>query len=144
MAKGPGTYLYIGLRAKLLMCSKYSVGHLIHKVNSMRLPHCTLMYSKVEGPGRTPLIRSETSRGYSTMIVDVQYIPHADCTCLILAKTKDLVKRHEYFKSMGLDLGYEFDPHVTVCQGNGVDFYIPLLGVEVDLSDEYMQVIVKE
>jgi len=142
MAKGPGTYLYVGLRAKLLQCSKFTAAEAISLVNNMRLPHCTLMYSPITY--KSKLIRSETSRCYSTVIVEVRYIPHADCTCLILEKTRDLVKRHKYFADMGLELGYEFDPHITVCQGNQVDVFKPLIGVDVDLGDEYIQVIVKE
>lgn len=142
MAKGPGTYLYVGLRAKLLQCSKFTAAEAISLVNNMRLPHCTLMYAQITH--KSKLIRSETSRCYSTVVTEVRYIPHADCTCLILEKTRDLVKRHQYFANMGLDLGYDFDPHVTVCQGNQVDVFKPLIGVDVDLGDEYIQVIVKE
>lgn len=147
MAKGPGTYLYVGLKARLLKPLVENVWHgtidvLIGRVNSMRLPHCTLMYAKVEG--KTPLINAEMSRGYATVVTEVRYIPHADVTCLILEKTRDLVKRHEYFKNMGLDLGYEFDPHVTVCHGDQVKNFDCLVGIEVDLGEEYMQVIVKE
>ena len=97
MAKGPGTYLYVGLRAKLLVCSKFRTAEAVSKVNGMRLPHCTLMYSPITS--KSELLRSETSRCYSTVVVDVRYIPYADCTCLILEKTRDLVKRHRYYAS---------------------------------------------
>lgn len=142
MAKGPGTYLYVGLRAQLVNFDKYDAKDLIDQVNRMRAPHCTLMYAKIEGKSKVFHSRSEVA--YATGIVDVVYIPHADCTCLILEKTASLVNRHNYFKNMGLDLGYEFAPHVTVCQGNQVKLFQALIGVEVNLNDEYIQVIVKE
>lgn len=142
MAKGPGTYLYVGLKARIIMSGGLQQRRLMDHVNSMRHPHCTLMYAPVTG--KTPVFHSETSRGYSTVVTEVRYIEHADVTCLILEKTRDLVKRHKYFSDMGLDLGYEFDPHVTVCQGDKTLDYWPLIGMEVDSSNEYIQVIVKE
>lgn len=137
MSKQPGTYLYVGLKAKLV--GDHPLMQLLNGRDSL---HCTLMYGRVEGC-RTPVLTSETMRGYGSTVISVAYIPHANCTCLILENTRELTKRHKYFADAGLDLGYEFEPHITVSEGNTVCEWLPLINEYVDLSDEYFQVIIR-
>jgi len=139
MAKGPGTYLYAGLVARLASNGNPKAVEL----NKRESLHCTLMYGRIDGR-KSPIFHSHTIMGYYTEVISVAYIPHADCTCLILENSKMIQRRHDYFRGLGLDLGYTFEPHITVSQGNTVCEWTDLIGMEVSLSSEYLQVIVKE
>lgn len=153
MPKPPGTYLYAGLKAKVEHFTHQSSSffktsisidaiHLVNALNGRESLHCTLMYGEVKR--RLPIIPLEATPIHGSYITEVRYIPHADCTCLILYPFPGLVRRHERYADMGLDLGYEFDPHITVSKGNTVENWTILLGHCVTLDSEYLQVIVKK
>ena len=131
-------YLYVGLQARIFGAKSPQALEL----NNRRSLHCTLMYSAISGR-RTPKMQCR-QQTYTAEIISVAYIPHADCTCLILKNSRPLQARHDYFANFGFSLGYEFEPHITVSRGNSVCKWVELIGQHVDLSNEYFQLLMKE
>lgn len=140
--KPPGVYIYAGLKARL-MYEGSDIQETIDRINGRQSLHCTLMYGKVKNR-RTPRFKSESLAGFTSKVIDVRYISHADCTCLILQNSRPIQARHDFYRELGLDLGYAFEPHITVGQGDCTGSVSCVIGCDVDLSDEYLQVIIKD
>lgn len=140
--KKAGTYIYSGLKARL-MHEGGDVQETIDKINERLSLHCTLMYARLKKK-RTPKFSLNAMAGFTSKVIDVRFIPHANCTCLILQNSRPIQARHDYYRDLGLDLGYAFEPHITVGEGDCTGSVSCVIGCDVDLSDEYMQVIIKE
>lgn len=140
--KTKGTYVYAGLKARL-MHEGGDIQETIDRINDRLSLHCTLMYGKIKTK-RTPRFQPQGMAGFTTRVIDVRYIPHADCTCLILKNSRPIQARHDFYRDLGLDLGYAFEPHITVGKGDCTGSVSCVIGCDVDLSDEYLQIIIKD
>ena len=96
--------------------------------------HITLSFCDV-----VPRMGKFTTSRISTFVnvTDIVYWKDSDVTVALLGNTRVIMKRKEYWESMGYTYDMEFIPHFTVGKGDVVKENTHLIGNDYDAGDEY-------
>lgn len=76
----------------------------------------------------------------SGVVVAVEYWAEPNVTVARI-DSDQVVKRHNELMELGLDYGYEFKPHITICEDDLADSVQGLVGATVIICDEYVGVL---
>lgn len=110
-------------------------------VSSKNLPedkHLTLSFCDLKATNKFSMKTMMSLFPCKGIIVDVVYWPKPNVTVALIS-SENILKAHEYCKSVGFDYDHDFNPHITLDRGNKTEMFNHLIYSEVGFDDVYLR-----